>query len=124
MFANPLSTSNIRGYHAHVYFSQATIEQARTLCQAAGAQFDVVMGRVHEKPVGLHPDWSCQLAFRPAVFGQLVPWLALYRSGLVVLVHPISDSELLDHSDRAMWLGAVRPLDLSVLSAGPGDDVF
>lgn len=40
--------------------------------------------------------------------------------GLVVFVQPIRDDEVLDHTDRAMWMGAVRPLDLSVLSVGPG----
>ena len=114
-------TPTIRGYHAHVYFAQDSIAQARTLCEAAAQRFDVVMGRVHEKPAGPHPDWSCQLAFKPAVFADLIPWLAMHRAGLVVLVHPISDNELLDHTDRAMWMGAVRVLDLSVLSAGPGD---
>jgi len=124
MRAANLPTSVIRGFHAHVYFSQATLGQARELCEAAAREFDLVMGRVHEKPVGPHPDWSCQLAFRPAVFGQLVPWLALNRGNLVVLVHPVSDNELRDHRDRAMWMGAVRPLDLSILDEGPGDDVF
>lgn len=114
----------IRGYHAHVYFSQATIAQARALCEAAAAKFGVAMGRVHEKPVGPHPEWSCQLAFKPEVFGAIVPWLAVHRGGLVVLVHPVSDNELADHQDRAMWMGAVRPLDLSVLQEGPGDEVF
>jgi hypothetical protein len=34
----------------------------------------------------------------------------------------ISDNKLLDHSDHAMWMGAVLPLalDLIVLSMGPG----
>ncbi|WP_252362782.1 DOPA 4,5-dioxygenase family protein, partial [Escherichia coli] len=41
------------------------------------------MGRVHERPVGPHPDWSCQLAFAPEVFGELVPWLAIHRQDLV-----------------------------------------
>jgi DOPA 4,5-dioxygenase len=40
---------------------------------------------------------------------------------LVVFVHPLTDNELLDHTDRAMWMGQVRPLDLSVLNDGPGD---
>lgn len=113
-------TLTVRGYHAHVYFAQHTIAQARALCEAAAQRFDVVMGRVHERPLGPHPDWSCQLAFKPAVFGEIVPWLALHRGGLVVFVHPISDNEVLDHTERAMWMGAVRPLDLSVLSNGPG----
>ena len=111
----------IRGFHAHVYFSQATLEQARSLCLAAATQFDVLMGRVHERPFGPHPDWSCQLAFKPEVFGLLVPWLAMQRGGLVVFVHPLSNNELLDHRDHALWMGAIRPLDLSMLSEAPGE---
>jgi DOPA 4,5-dioxygenase len=61
------------------------------------------------------------LAFEPELFGQLVPWLAMHRSGLVVFVHPLSDNELLNHVERALWMGQVRPLDLSVLTTGPGD---
>ena len=45
----------------------------------------------------------------------------MHRAGLVVFVHPVSDNEVLDHTDRAMWMGAVRPLDLSVRSTRPGD---
>jgi DOPA 4,5-dioxygenase len=43
------------------------------------------------------------------------------RSGLVVFVHPISDNDLLDHRERAMWMGAVRPLDLSMLGETQGE---
>jgi DOPA 4,5-dioxygenase len=110
----------IHGFHAHVYFDACTLEQARALCLAAAQRFPLKMGRVHEKPVGPHPDWSCQLAFRPDVFGALIPWLALHRGGLVVFIHPISNNDLLDHRDRSMWMGTVRPLDLSVLDETPG----
>jgi hypothetical protein len=34
---------------------------------------------------------------------------------LVVFIHPITGNDLVDHRDRAIWMGAVRPLDLSVL---------
>jgi len=105
----------IHGYHAHVYFNADTLAQGRALCEAAAARFPLKMGRVHEKPVGPHPDWSCQLAFKAALFSEVLPWLILNRAGLVVLVHPITGNDLLDHRDRAMWMGAVRPLDLSVL---------
>lgn len=106
----------IRGFHAHVYFDATTVEQARTLCLEAANKFKVAMGRVHQQPVGPHPDWSCQLAFSPLVFAELIPWLALHRSGLVVFIHPITGNDLIDHRDYAMWMGAVRPLNLSVLS--------
>ncbi|MCU7648312.1 DOPA 4,5-dioxygenase family protein [Pseudomonas piscis] len=104
----------IKGYHAHVYFDASTIEQARALCEQAARLFDLRMGRVHERQVGPHPDWSCQLAFGPELFGQVVPWLALNRQGLVVFLHPETGDELRDHTDHAIWMGALRPLDLSV----------
>ena len=114
-------TPTIRGFHAHVYFGPDTVDQARALCEAAARQFPLKLGRVHEKPVGPHPDWSCQLAFKPALFGELVPWPAMRRAGLVIFIHPISDNDLVDHRDRAMWMGAVRPLNLDVLSQGQSD---
>jgi DOPA 4,5-dioxygenase len=105
----------IHGYHAHVYFNADTLPQARALCEAAAARFPLKLGRMHEKQVGPHPDWSCQLAFKAALFADVVPWLALHREGLVVFIHPITGQDLIDHRDRALWMGEVRPLDLSVL---------
>ncbi|MDP2262798.1 MAG: DOPA 4,5-dioxygenase family protein [Hydrogenophaga sp.] len=105
----------IHGYHAHVYFDASTLAQARALCEAAAARFPLKMGRVHEKPVGPHPDWSCQLAFKSALLAEVLPWLMLNRGGLVVFIHPITGNDVVDHRDRALWMGAVRPLDLSVL---------
>ncbi|WP_338001262.1 DOPA 4,5-dioxygenase family protein, partial [Pseudomonas brassicae] len=72
----------IKGYHAHVYYDASTLEQARELCEEATKLFGVSMGRLHQKPVGPHPDWSCQLAFGPELVGVVLPWLALYRKGL------------------------------------------
>ncbi len=104
----------IKGYHAHVYFDASTIDQARELCERAAQRFGLQMGRVHERLVGPHPDWSCQLAFKPELFGEVVPWLALNRQGLVVFLHPDTGDDLLDHTDHAIWMGALRPLDLTV----------
>ena len=115
-------TPDIRGYHAHVYFDAGSGARARALCERAAATFPLKMGRVHERPVGPHPDWSCQLAFRAELFAQVVPWLMLHRDGLVVFVHPLTGNDLVDHRDRALWMGAVRPLDLSVLSETPVHD--
>ena len=112
-------TAAIHGYHAHVYFDAGSVARARALCEQAATLFPLKMGRVHEKPVGPHPDWSCQLAFKADLFAQVVPWLMLNREGLVVFVHPLTGNDLVDHRDRAMWMGAVRPLDLSVLSETP-----
>ncbi|MBL1241083.1 MAG: DOPA 4,5-dioxygenase family protein [OCS116 cluster bacterium] len=104
----------IRGYHAHVYFDADSVEQARALCLCAAEKFDVVMGRVHEKNVGPHPRWSCQLGASSAQFAMLLPWLALNRDGLIVFSHPVTDDALLDHRDHGIWLGAGLELDLSI----------
>lgn len=108
----------ITGYHAHVYFDADTVDQARLLCEAARDRFGVVMGRVHEKCVGPHPRWSCQLAATPQQFAGLLPWLALNRGGLVVFAHPESGDELADHRDHGIWLGTGLPLDLSIFVKG------
>ena len=111
------SQRQVAGYHSHVYFDASTVEQARLLCQEAARRFGAKMGRVHEKPVGPHPDWSCQLAYQPQVLAELLPWLAMNRNGLVVFTHPVTGNDLIDHRDFAIWMGAIRPLDLSRLSA-------
>jgi len=100
-------------YHAHVYFDEKTVEQAQTLCEQAAAKFGVVMGRVHQKLVGPHPHWSCQLAFDSRQFDELVPWLDAHRNGLNILVHADTGEHLQDHTTHASWLGEPAELDLS-----------
>ncbi|SDI64669.1 DOPA 4,5-dioxygenase [Pseudomonas flavescens] len=108
----------IHSYHAHVYFDASSLERARALCESAAARFALKMGRMHQQAVGPHPDWSCQLAFGAELFGEVIPWLMLNRGALVIFIHPITGNDLLDHRDRGMWMGALRPLDLSVLADG------
>ncbi len=113
-----LDTEMIQSYHAHVYYDADTKETAARLRAALEARFEITMGRWHDRPVGPHPRWSYQILFEPALFGELVPWLALNRAGLDVLVHPITGPDprdYADHAERAMWLGQSHQLDLSVL---------
>ena len=100
-------------YHAHVYFDENTTEQARELCQTAATLFGVSMGRVHQKRVGPHPHWSCQLAFDSTQFDALIPWLDEHRNGLNILVHAQTGNNLEDHTTYASWLGEPVTLDLS-----------
>lgn len=102
-----------RFYHAHVYFDEATVGQAETLCAAAGEQWGISVGRVHRKRVGPHPCWSCQLSFTAAQFGVVIPWLETHRNGLTVLVHGVTGDDLADHTDHAAWLGEPQELVLS-----------
>ncbi|MEJ2801334.1 DOPA 4,5-dioxygenase family protein [Comamonadaceae bacterium PP-2] len=100
-------------YHAHVYFDAQTVAQARALCQRAGERFDVQVGRVHERLVGPHPCWSCQLAFGKETFDALIPWLEAQRGGLDVLVHGDTGDNLADHTLHVSWLGRAHTLDVS-----------
>ena len=103
-----------RAWHAHVYFGPETVEQARALVAQAGEQFKVQVGRVHEREVGPHPQWSVQIAFSGEVFDALIPWLDAHRGGLDVLVHGLTGNDLEDHTDHAYWLGAAWPLKLEM----------
>ncbi len=104
-------------YHAHVYFDASTLEMASQLCREAGNLSGVQMGRIHQKLVGPHPRWSCQLAFDASNFERVIPWLEEHRDGLSILVHGLTDDDLLDHTEHASWLGDAVPLDLSVFDA-------
>lgn len=104
----------ITGYHAHVYFDADTQETAQQVCEEAARLFPVEKGRMHAKNVGPHPRWSCQLAFAPDAFDQVIPWLMLNRKGLTVFTHPETGDHLADHRDRAVWMGEMLDLDLSI----------
>ena len=105
----------IKGYHAHVYFDDTSVEQARALRERVSEEFDYAVGRFHEKNVGPHPRWSFQIAFKADAFGTLVPWLAVNRKGLTVFVHGLSGEDIYDHTELVLWLGESVELDLSVL---------
>ena len=113
--------TKIHGYHAHVYFTQETLEQAQTLCETATEQLSIKMGTMHTKPVGPHPVWSCQLSFPADRFGEVIPWLALNREGIVIFIHTLSGDDLLDHTKYAMWMGQMLPLNLEVFKSSNKD---
>ena len=107
--------SEIKEYHAHVYFDAATRPQADQLCQDAGRTFGVKVGRMHDRPVGPHPRGSCQLTVPAEQFAAVIPWLVLHRRGLTVFTHAQTGNALRDHTDHVIWLGPSEPLELSAL---------
>ena len=104
-------------YHAHVYYDQETLENASSLCEQAAELFGLEVGRVHQKPIGPHPRWSCQISFTAKHFDEFVAWIDEHRNGLTVLVHPLTGDDLKDHTDHAYWLGKSVELKLSVFDA-------
>ncbi|CAE6933203.1 DOPA 4,5-dioxygenase family protein [Vibrio sp. B1FLJ16] len=111
----PINSHN--NYHAHVYFDQQSIAFAASLCKEAGRRFNVNIGRVHEKLVGPHPKWSCQIKFTSNEFDELIAWLDQNRNGLSVLVHADTGNDLEDHTLHAYWLGDSVYLNLSMFGA-------
>lgn len=107
----------ITGWHAHVYYDPAgTRDAAARLREGLAAAFpEAVLGRWHDAKVGPHPGAMYQVAFPPALYPRLVPWLALNRGPLTILVHPETGRQKADHLQHALWMGAVLPLDASVL---------
>ncbi len=107
-------TSDILGYHAHVYFGAESAETARSLREEIERRFDIEMGRFHEKPVGPHPLYSYQVGFTPEQFGEIIPWLSLNREGLTVFVHAETGDDLADHTRHVIWLGPSEDLKVSM----------
>lgn len=110
------SIDSITSWHAHVYYDpQTTRHLAEQLREGVAARFTTRLGRWHDVPVGPHPSAMFQIAFAVADFPTLVPWLALNRMGLTILVHPNTARPRDDHLRHALWMGAVLALDASRL---------
>ena len=107
--------NSITGYHAHVYYDAGSRDAAAELRAAVEDRFEARMGRWHDNPIGPHPMGSYQIAFEPALFAEIVPWIALNRRGLTIFLHPETGDDVPDHSDHAIWMGAQQEIDLSVL---------
>jgi aromatic ring-cleaving dioxygenase len=107
--------SEIRGFHAHVYYDSETKPKAAQLREAILGSFAVEPGGFSDEPAGPHPISQFNVIFECAEFQNVVPWLMLNRDGLDVLVHPLTESSYDDHSKNALWLGTPVPLKLDIL---------
>ena len=109
------------GYHAHIYFDPAkTRDVAERVCAAIGERFPVEIEALRDGPVGPHPIANALVIFKPDQFEHVVPFLMLNRSGLDVLVHPLTEDAVEDHTGFAMWLGNPVELRLHTLPHGRG----
>lgn len=113
--------TEIHAWHAHVYFDPHDRAAALRLREAIGARFPATaLGRWHAVPVGPHPRAMYQIAFGLELFPTLVPFLALNRMGLTVLIHPESGRPKDDHLKHALWLGEVLTLNADMLPETEG----
>jgi aromatic ring-cleaving dioxygenase len=109
--------TQVKGYHAHVYFDSATRPAAERLRNTLIDMFAVEPGVFADEPRGPHPIPQFNMIFEIPQFQNIVPWLMLNHGDLNVLVHPLTESNLDDHTRYALWLGTPVPLRLERLSA-------
>jgi DOPA 4,5-dioxygenase len=105
----------VRGYHAHVYYDQEIFPTAVKLRETLAANFAVELGRLSDEPIGPHPVSQFAVIFKPDAFQSVVPWLMLNRAGLDILIHPLTDDMVDDHTVYALWLGSPITLKLDTM---------
>jgi DOPA 4,5-dioxygenase len=81
----------------------------------AGYFHAVPLATYNDVPRGPHPVGSYEVWCPRERFSRTYSFLATHRGELSVLIHPLTRREVLDHSERAAWLGKPFPLDLSAL---------
>jgi DOPA 4,5-dioxygenase len=111
--------SENKGYHAHVYYDAETKDKAAKLSATLSEKFKVEGGALSDDPRGPHPISQFNVIFETPEFEKIVPWLMLNREGLDILVHPLTDSSLNDHTAYAMWLGNPVSLRTEILQHRP-----
>jgi DOPA 4,5-dioxygenase len=107
--------ADIRGFHAHVYFDAVTRLTAERLRETLAQHLGVEVGALSERPDGPHAKAMFQVTITPEQFATVVPWLMVNRSGLSVLVHPVTDDAVADHETRPFWMGESLPFDVEIL---------
>jgi DOPA 4,5-dioxygenase len=108
-------TPEVHGYHAHVYYGADTLPIATQLREDLSANFPIEIGRFSGEQVGPHPVPQFQVIFHAEEFQTVVPWLMLHRQGLDILVHPLTDDMVDDHTIYALWLGTPIGLKLDTM---------
>ncbi len=112
-------------FHSHAYFDHtapARVAEARAFMELLRRTFAATAHvEIHSfipAPVGPHPRGSFEVLFTREVFADYVSWLMFMRPDkLDILVHPLTRSQVLDHTTRALWLGTPRAIDRAMLEA-------
>jgi aromatic ring-cleaving dioxygenase len=107
----PTREFNIRGWHAHIYFTPETRDRALKLRGRIADELRLLVGSVHDKPVGPHTEPMFQVIIPVEDVGRAVPWFSLNRDGLDVLLHPSTGNGWADHTRHALWMGKALPIN-------------
>lgn len=106
--------SSLYGYHVHIYFDEADQPRATALHDTMVRMFNAQPSRPQFIGIkGPHPIHQMQVIFPKDSFTvDVVPWLMFNRDGFDILIHPLTDDEVEDHTTHAVWVG--KPVDLLV----------
>lgn len=114
-----------RRFHSHAYFDHAApdrVAEARAFRELVRRTFaanpHIEVRAFHAAPAGPHPCGSFEVLFAREAFPDYLPWLMFARPATIdILVHPLTRSQVLDHTARALWLGTPLTLDRQMLEA-------
>jgi aromatic ring-cleaving dioxygenase len=102
----------IEDWHVHVYYDTSTKPTAEAVCGEVEAHLPgLTVGRMHDGPVGPHPEGSFQVLIPNERFAETAAWFSLNRQGLTVLLHPNTTDDLKDHRDYPIWFGTAPKLN-------------
>ena len=107
------SETDVKNYHVHLYYDGGTKLHAANLHREIDRRFgkQVQFGRWRDQaPQGPHPVSHFQVTFPTELFDVLVPFLALNRGDLHILLHPNTGNGYEDHTKNVMWIGPSIPL--------------
>lgn len=106
--------TEIRDFHAHIYYDAEDVDRAKALAAEAQRLFDLPVGHFHLRPVGPHPRGSVQMTVPTGRFGEVATWLSVNRAGLTIFAHASTGDDRADHTHNVVWFGPAEPLDLSI----------
>ena len=107
------SENDITSFHVHLYYDGLNKTHAANLRREPDRRFSdrIIIGRWRDKaPQGPHPVSHFQVDFPVELFSVLVPFLALNRGDLRILLHPNTGNGYEDHTRNVMWIGPSIPL--------------
>ncbi|WP_206240576.1 DOPA 4,5-dioxygenase family protein [Novosphingobium terrae] len=114
---HPRPYTDIKSYHAHIYFDEDNHYKAALLRRWVAERFDVELGDWNLKPRGPHVTPSFYFGFQNELLPVVIPWLQLNSLGLTILIHPNSDNARSDHLYYALWVNRSQPVNAYSMKA-------
>jgi DOPA 4,5-dioxygenase len=112
-----MTTDDDAPYHAHIYFTDGQRSAAKELRACFEGKPNVLfVGAMTAGKAGPHPIPQFEVHFLKSSLDDVVE--AIRNSGLLTLVHPLTDDDLADHTTLGQWIGG-KPLQLDLTTLDP-----